>query len=101
MDGVRNRRYVRDCADEIRQMHRAGKRPDEIAEALGFAATNVRLWMTENGMYHPVRRRSKKSKEIKLTEPVCRELAEDKRKIRRIVIRGKSYVDITDYFAGI
>ena len=99
--GVRNRRYVRDYADEIRKMHRAGKRPDEIAEATGFSAAAIRTWMTENGMYHPVRRRSKKSKVTKLTEPVYRKLAEDRRKIRRIVIRGKSYVDITDYFAGI
>lgn len=93
--GIIQKRYIRDCADEIIRMHREGKSAGEIAEKTGFSAANIRIWMAQNGLYHPIRRKTEE------TEPVYREMAQDKRKLRRMVIRGKPYMDITDYYAGI
>ena len=76
-------------------MHRNGKSAGEIAEKTGFSAAIIRIWISENGLYHPIRRKTEE------TEPIYREMAEDKRKIRRMVVRGKPYIDITDYYAGV
>lgn len=97
--GVIQRQYVRDYANDICRMHKKGHTPAEIADAIGFSAQNVRMWMAENGLYFPIRRKT--AHEEEQTAAMVFRIAADKRRIRKEVIRGKSYTDVTDYFAGV
>lgn len=97
--GIIQRQYVRDYADDICRMHKKGHTPAEIADAIGFSAQKVRMWMAENGLYFPIRRKPAHEEEQSAVMGFLK-MAIDKRRIRTEVIRGKSYTDVTDFFAG-
>lgn len=45
------RRFVRDYADTIRDMHDEGHTVKEIAKTIDFSVCNVREWMKQQGLY--------------------------------------------------
>lgn len=85
----------------IMDMYKAGRTPEEIGDAIGYTTMSVNNILRDLGV-KKYKKRKKIPDEIGQQDdlPVYK-MAKDRRKIRRIYIRGKRYLDITDLYAGI
>lgn len=85
----------------IIDMYKSGKAPEEIGNAIGYTTMSVNNILRKYGV-----RKYKKGVKSKIERrqqgsiPVYK-MAKDRRRIRRICIRGRRYLDITDLYAGI
>lgn len=102
------RREMRLTADKVKKnhemiidMYKSGKAPEEIGNAIGYTTMSVNNILRDLGV-KKYKKRKKIPDEIGQQDdlPVYK-MAKDRRKIRRIYIRGKRYLDITDLYAGI
>lgn len=102
------RREMRLAVEEVKKnhemimdMYKAGRTPEEIGDAIGYTTMSVNNILRDLGV-----KKYKKGK--KTLDEIGRQdslpvykMAKDRRKIRRIYIRGKRYLDITDMYVEI
>ena len=85
----------------IINMYKSGRTTEEIGNAIGYSTMSVNNILRDQGI-----RKYKKRIKIEVEEgqqdniPAYK-IAKDRRRIKRVYIRGKRYLDITDLYAGI
>lgn len=93
------RRFVRDYAETIRDMHDKGHTVAEIAEVLDFSACNVREWMKQQGLYTQKEYR-KKREETWEEEAKKLTFAKERPLSVPYEYKGVKYMDLFQMFAG-
>ncbi len=102
------RRRMRLAVNEVKKnheiiinMYKSGRTTEEIGNAIGYSTMSVNNILRDQGI-----RKYKKRIKIEVEEgqqdniPAYK-IAKDRRRIKRVYIRGKRYLDITDLYAGI
>lgn len=91
---------VRRNHDMIMDMYKSGRTPEEIGNAIGYSAMSVVNILRDRGIKYKKRKRTEAEGGQQDNIPAYK-MAKDRRRIKRICIRGKRYLDITDLYAGI
>lgn len=85
----------------IMDMYKSGRTPEEIGNAIGYSAMSVNNILRDQGIRKYKKRIKIEAKGGQQDNIPAYKMAKDRRRIKRICIRGKRYLDITDLYAGI